>query len=71
MAWGKILIREIRSLELERGREADVELAAGEVVGDGILDVVDVGDPVVAAHVGDVHEVEHVESEPYLLEVAE
>ena len=36
---------------LETGREADVELAAGEVVGDGVLDVVDVGDPVVAAHV--------------------
>ena len=56
---------------LEGGGEADVELAAGQVVGDGVLDVVDVGDPVVAAHVADVHEVEAVEAEPDLLEVAE
>ena len=51
--------------------EADVELAAGEVVGDGILDLVHVGYPVVAAHVGDVEQVEHVHAKPDVLEVAE
>lgn len=49
-------------MSLETGGEADVDLAAGEVVGNGILDVVDVGHPVVTAHVGDVHEVEAVQS---------
>ena len=34
--------------------EAEVELAAGEVVGDGVAVVVDVGDPVVGAGVVDV-----------------
>ena len=57
--------------DLETGGEAHVELAAGQVVGDGILDVVHIGHPVVTAHVGNVHEVEAVEAEPNLLEVAE
>ena len=61
----------MRGYLLEAGGEADVELAAGEVVGDGVLDVVDVGDPVVAAHVGDVHEVEAVEAKPDFLEVTQ
>ena len=56
---------------LEAGAQAHVELAAGQVVGDGVLGVVDVGDPVVAAHVGDVHQVEAVQTEPDFLEVAE
>ena len=56
---------------LEAGREAHVELAAGEVVGHGILDIVHVGYPVVAAHVTDVQQVEAVNPEPNLLEVAE
>ena len=47
---------------LEIHCESHVELAAGEVVGHGILDVVNVGYPVVAAHVADVEQVEHVES---------
>ena len=34
--------------------DAKVELAAGEVVGDGVAVVVDVGDPVVGAGVVDV-----------------
>ena len=36
---------------LESYREGDVELAAGQIVGNGVLQVVDVGDPVAAAHV--------------------
>ena len=52
-------------------READIDLAAGQVVGDSILDIVHVGDPVVAAHVRDVHQVEAVQSQPDLLEMAE
>ena len=39
---------------LESYREGDVELAACQVVRHGVLQVVDVGDPVAAAHVGDV-----------------
>lgn len=34
--------------------DAEVELAAGEVVGDGVAVVVDVGDPVIGAGVIDV-----------------
>ena len=45
----------------EGDRERDVELAACEVVGDCVLDVVDICDPVVAAYVRDVEEVEDVE----------
>lgn len=56
---------------LETEGEADVELAAGEVVGDGVLDLVHVGHPVVAAHVGNVEEVEHVHAYPDVLEVAQ
>ena len=56
---------------LEAGAQAHVKLAAGQVVGDGVLGVVDVGDPVITAHVGDVHQVEAVQTEPYFLEVAE
>ena len=50
--------------------QADVELATGEVVGDGILDVVYVGNPIVGGDVCNVEEVEHVHAEPYALEVA-
>lgn len=39
---------------LESYREGDVELAACQIVGNGVLQVVDVGDPVAAAHVWDV-----------------
>ena len=57
------------ALTLEFGGEADVNLAACEVVGHGVLNAVDVGYPVVAAHVGDVEEVEAVEANPHALEV--
>lgn len=40
-------------------------MPSGEIVGHGILDGVDVGDPVVAADVADVEEVEDVEAEPH------
>ena len=36
---------------LEVNAKADVDLATGEVVGDGILNVVHVGDPVIGADV--------------------
>lgn len=45
-------------------------MAAGKVVGHGVLYVVDVRYPVVGADVGDVEEVEAVESDPYAFEVA-
>ncbi len=52
-------------------REPYVELTARKVVGHGILDVVDVGHPVVTAHIAYVEQIEGVDSEPYALECAE
>ena len=46
-------------------------MTAGEVVGDGVLYVVDVGDPVVAAYVRNVEEVENVDSNPGFFEMAQ
>lgn len=54
---------------LESYRERDVELAACQVVWYGVLQVVDVGDPVAAAHVGDAEQVEHVEAYADVLEM--
>lgn len=54
---------------LEIDGEADVELAAGEVVGDGVLDVVDVCHPIVAAYIADVKEVEYIKAEPRAFDV--
>lgn len=56
---------------LEVYLQAHIKLAASEVVGHGILDAVHVGYPIVAAHVADVKQVEHVKPEPNALEVAE
>jgi len=56
---------------LEVHLQAHIELSAGKVVGHGILDAIDVGYPIVAAHVADVKQVEHVKPEPNALEVAE
>ena len=44
--------------------EAEVDLAAGHVVGDGVGDAVDVGHPVVVADVGDVKQVKQVDTGP-------
>lgn len=46
-------------------------MTAGEVVGDGVLYVVDVGNPIVAAHIRDVEEVENVDAYPSFFEVAQ
>lgn len=59
------------ALTLEFGGEADVNLAACEVVGHGVLNAVDVGYPVVAAHVGDVEDIENVDAYPGFFEVAQ
>ena len=47
-----------RGLTLMCGDEAEVELAAGQVVGDGVLGVLDVGDPVVGVDVVYAQQVE-------------
>ena len=58
--WGRRLWPRIRQTWLasltpsEVCTDAKVELAAGEVVGDGVAVVVDVGDPVVGAGVVDI-----------------
>ena len=58
--WGRRLWPSIRQTWLasltpsEVCADAKVELAAGEVVGDGVAVVVDVGDPVIGAGVVDV-----------------
>lgn len=50
--------------------QAGIESHAREVVGHGVAVALGVGDPVVGVHVVDVEEVEGVETEPYVAEVA-
>ena len=52
----------------EFDRQAHVELAACEVVWNGVLYVVYVSNPIVTAHVADVEQVEYINSEPHALE---
>ena len=58
---------DIRPSELNE--EAGVELAAGEVVGDGVLLVGDVGHPEVGGDVVQPEDVEAVAAEPYVAQV--
>ena len=60
-----------RDVFLEIHRQAHVKLATCQVVGHRILDAVHVGNPIVAAHIADVEQVEHVESKPNALKVAQ
>ena len=53
---------------LETGREGKGEHAARKVVGDGILVVVNGGDPVVGVGVADVEEVEKLQTEGEFLD---
>ena len=48
---------------LEFDGEADVELSTGEIVGYGVLDIIDICHPIIAADVGNVKEVEAVETQ--------
>ena len=52
----------VEGIWLEGHGEAGGDLAAGEVVWHGVLNIVYVGNPVIATHVGNVEEVEHVHS---------
>ena len=45
-------------------------MSAGQVVGDCVRNVVDVGHPVIAADIGNVEEVEHIDSNPDAFEMA-
>ena len=61
----------VEGIWLEGHGEASGDLAAGEVVWHGVLNIVYVGNPVIATHVGNVEEVEHVHSQPNALEFAQ
>ena len=50
-------------------RETYIELASCQIVGHGVLQVVDIGYPVIRADIADVQQVEAVKSEPYALDV--
>ena len=50
------------------GDEAEVELAAGQVVGYGVLGILDIGYPVVGVDVVDAKQVEGVYSHPDVFE---
>ena len=50
--------------------EAEVEQAAGEIVGHGVAGVGDVRDPIVSVHVADAGQVEAVEAQPGIVEEA-
>ena len=44
-------------------------MSSGEIVGYGILQVVDVGHPIAAAHVGNAQQGKHIHSDGYALKV--
>ena len=46
-----------------------IKLATSQIIRHGILYVVDIGHPVVAAHVGDIKQVEHIKSDRDILEM--
>lgn len=52
-------------MHLELHNDLAIDLATSEVVGDGILMVCDVGNPIVAVDIGDAEDVETVNAEPY------
>lgn len=54
---------------LESYRQVDVELSSGQVVWYGILDIVDVGYPIIAADVRKVKQIENVYANPYAFEM--
>ena len=45
---------------LEIHAQSDIELSAGEIVGYGILYVIDIGHPIITADIGDIKQVEHI-----------
>ena len=56
-------------LSSECNRKTYIELPARQIVWYGILDVVDVGNPIIAADVGKVKQVENVDANPDTLEM--
>ena len=49
--------------------QVDVELSSGQVVWYGILDIVDIGYPIIAADVRKVKQIENVYANPYAFEM--
>ena len=56
---------------LEVYNKTDIQLAAGQVIRDCVLMVVDVRDPIIRACILYVEQVEHIESQPDVFQVAE
>ena len=52
-------------------RETYIDLTSCQVVGHGVLQIVDVSYPVIRADIADIQEVEAVKAEPYALDVSQ
>ena len=50
-------------------RETYIELPSCQIVGHGVLQVVDIGYPVIRADIADVQQIEAIKAEPYTLDV--
>ncbi len=60
----------MQSLSLKSEGECDIKLATCQIVRNGILQVVHVGNPIATAHIRYTEEVEHVNADADVLEVA-
>ena len=58
-------------MQLKINNKANIQLSSGQIIRDRILVVVYVGNPVIGTCILDVEQVEDVESEPNVLEIAE
>ena len=54
----------VRKLFSEVYDEADVQLASGQVIGDGVLLVVDVRNPIIRTYILDIKQVKDIQSQP-------
>ena len=50
--------------------QTHIELPSRQIIRHCILDIVDVGNPVIAAHIGDVEEIEDINTDHYTLEMS-
>ena len=54
---------------LKFNREPHIKLTSRQIIRDGILDIVDIRDPIVAAYIGDIKKIEHIHTENDTLEM--
>lgn len=57
-----VAVKSLSYVLLEIHDQAYVQLSSGQIIGDRILDIVHVGDPIVGADVLDVQKVEYIQS---------